>query len=163
MLGGNLAPCVKNTRELLATAPPVASSARYRTTYYFGPVHVVVSFEDYTSVRVPSLNDPTELIWVNVQKVSARFAYCIIAAAEWPDWRNLFREREDVATLQAAPSLDWSRREEIGHKPSVETATGHVSIDSGRVSYKCWRIFTERVRNRDMNDCCTRPQANWKH
>ena len=36
-------------------------------------------------------------------------------------------QSEEAATWQ-----DWSRREEIGHRPSVETATGHVSSDSGR-------------------------------
>ena len=83
--------CKEYTRPL-GDWPPGDLICALPHDHYFGPVHAVVTFEDYTAVRVPSLNDPTELIWVNVQKVSARFAYCIIAAAEWPDWRNWFRD-----------------------------------------------------------------------
>ena len=58
--------------------------------HYFGPVHAVIKFQDYIAVSVPRLDDPTVLVWVNVQKGKTLFAHRIDVARRWPGWRNGF-------------------------------------------------------------------------
>ncbi len=60
--------------------------------HFFGPVHAVISFEDYIAVSVPRFDDPTVLMWVNVQKGNTPFAHRIHAAVDWPGWWNWFRD-----------------------------------------------------------------------
>ena len=51
--------------QYLGTLPP---------STYFGPVHGIKFWSDYTVVLVPSSIDKTLLVWVNVSKGTSRFA-----------------------------------------------------------------------------------------
>ena len=42
--------------------------------HWIGPVHDVVHFEGFVSVRVPSWHMPGTLVWVNVEKNGSKFA-----------------------------------------------------------------------------------------
>ena len=85
-------PVCKEYTKPLGDWPPGKVICALPHDHFFGPLHAVIAVEDYIAVRVPRLDHPTELIWVNVQKGNTRFAHRIKAAVEWPDWRNWFRD-----------------------------------------------------------------------
>ena len=86
---GRLPVCKEYTKPL-GDWPPGKFIRSLPPKHVFGPLHAVISVGDYIAVSVPQLDDPTVLIWVNVQKGNTRFALRINMAVDWPGWWNRF-------------------------------------------------------------------------
>ena len=57
------------------------------SNHYFGPVHAAVCSSGFLAVHVPSHQDPTALVWVNVKSGDA--TYAVDATGEAALWIRL--------------------------------------------------------------------------
>ena len=69
-------PFCKQYTKPLSSKPPGTYISTLPPSHFFGPVHEVRMFLDYTAVSVPRWEDPKDenLVWVNVKKGDTQFA-----------------------------------------------------------------------------------------